>query len=607
MGLFKTYTHPYTKVQHTNANTIFVNSLIGSDSKIGTRELPVATILKGCTLSGGGKPYILAVGVFDENQPLVGYDNRVLIMEEGSRFSYNSLSITSSSGQAYHNIVGINITGGHGVYSIYDSKLTLLSPNTNHISMGYVLRSLITTYLIYGAINVSYCTIVELRNYTNFTTGRDIRGSIIIDSVDIYNFVSRSNINNYPIFKYCLFRKYTIWKWNGVIITINWNTNPLNSTVYTYEPLLDRVYNSLLFYANNSIVNTTDKAYALAILATKETMFYADANGQTNKVVDDVLYPIFNKYNGTTPIDYSLKLAANNVALTMSDIGGYVGAYKANLNHVQFGTILHVNSNGSDDTVTTPDLLISEGLNQFSASDTSLQLRNRIRTTVLEFPRGKAFDGSQSMLTSGIASRLYFGKYQPMVTTGANPTIPVETIEVIPYDAIPADNSVAQANNLSGKSAFPRFSIMFNGAAEMWYKNNAPLLFNQLGSLYTGNGNISNTAGSNTVTGVNTLFTTYLVTGDLITVGGQTVKVLSIASATSLTVDTPITNANTNANYTVGIYVDKSITEYGDWAVTNADIEDYSLSFKTSVAGVSNRKIPVKFCKLELNLNYVEE
>ncbi len=318
------------------------------------------------------------------------------------------------------------------------------------------------------------------------------------------------------------------------------------------------------------------------------------------------MYPIFNKYNGTTPIDYSLKLAANNVALTMSDIGGYVGAYKANLN-VQFGTILHVNADGSDDTVTTPDLLISEGLNQFYASETSLQLRNRIRTTVLEFPRGKAFDGAQSMLTSGIASRLYFGKYQPMVTTGANPTIPVETIEVIPYDAIPADNSVAQANNLSGKSAFPRFSIMFNGKAEMWYKNNSPLLFSQLGSLYTGNGTISNTAGSDTVTGVNTLFTTYLVPGDLITVGGQTVKVLSIASNTSLTVDTPITNANTNAAYTVGIYVDKSLTEYGDWAVTNADIEDYSLSFKTAVAGVSRRNIPVKFCKLELNLNYAEE
>ena len=189
--------------------------------------------------------------------------------------------------------------------------------------------------------------------------------------------------------------------------------------------------------------------------------------------------------------------------------------------------------------------LISEGLNQFSASDTSLQLRNRIRTTVLEFPRGKAFDGAQSMLTSGIASRLYFGKYQPMVTTGANPTIPVETIEVIPYDAIPADNSVAQANNISGKSAFPRFSIMFNGAAGMWYKNNAPLLFSQLANLYTGNGTISNTAGSNTVTGVNTLFTTYPVPGDLITVGGQTVGVQNIASATSLTVDTTITNANT--------------------------------------------------------------
>jgi len=603
MALFKIYEHPLTKIILTNSNTIFVSSLVGSDNNIGTREYPVATILKGCTLLGT-KTYILATGVFNENNPLVGYSGKQLLMEDGSRFSQNSLSVTSF-GQNYYNIVGIRYTGGYGNAQIYKSQLIELSPNTNYSNIGTVGISYIHTYNVYGQIYVNQCTIIDVINRCNSVYGV-VTNSIIINSIDLYNYTSRTNTALYPVFRYCLFRKLTQWKWNGATITINWTTNPLNSTAYTDEPLLDRVYNSLLFYAN-AMTAGTDKTYFQAILATKETMFYADANGQTNKVVDDVLYPIFNKYNGTTPIDYSLKLAANNVALTMSDIGGYVGAYKANLNHVQFGTILHVNADGSDDTVTTPDLLISEGLNQFSASDTSLQLRNRIRTTVLEFPRGKAFDGAQSMLTSGIASRLYFGKYQPMVTTGANPTIPVETIEVIPYDAIPADNSVAQANNLSGKSAFPRFSIMFNGKAEMWYKNNSPLLFSQLGSLYTGNGTISNTAGSDTVTGVNTLFTTYLVPGDLITVGGQTVKVLSIASDTSLTVDTPITNANTNAAYTVGIYVDKSLTEYGDWAVTNADIEDYSLSFKTAVAGVSKRNIPVKYCKLELNLNYAEE
>lgn len=600
MARFKTYQHPYTKVILTNSNCKFVCVYTGSDSSgLGTRESPYATLTKVQAVSWSNKD-VLINGISTENSisalNILGDNNQsgfIGIFYLGSGYSYTA-----------YNCVLDNLTMPGNIHSgigLFGNKIKLATGNANQrMELCYI-----DEFRIRNCAGIPTSNTVRIAK--NYAAAKEVLKSFIfIESVDLYNFTSRSNVTYYPIFRYCLFRKLTQWLWNGSTISINWNTNPLNSTEYTDEPLIDRVYNSLLYYAN-TIANATDKAYALAILATKETMFYEDANGQTNKVVDDVLYPIFNKYNGTTPIDYSLKLAANNVALTMSDIGGYVGAYKANLNHVQFGTILHVNTDGSDDTVTTPDLLISEGLNQFSASDTSLQLRNRIRTIVSEFQRGKVFDGSQSMLTSGIASRLYFGKYQPMVTTGANSTIPVETIEVIPYDAIPADNSVAQANNLSEKSAFPRFSIMFNGAAEMWYKNNVPLLFSQLGSLYTGNGTISNTAGSDTVTGVNTLFTTYLVPGDLITVGGQTVKVLSIASATSLTVDTPITNANTNAAYTVGIYVDKSLTEYGDWAVTNADIEDYSLSFKTAVAGVSKRNIPVRFCKLELNLNYAEE
>lgn len=606
MGLFKTYFHPYQGTVLTNANCVFIHTISGIDSNPGTRESPVQTVTKAYTL---GKPYGLLSGMSTENP-----SGSMILLGDNSQSGIVG-NITANSTAGVYALANIVVTGN--VQGISNNTGFYKKIICNQIQPGLLgtyaplFEDIFTNmFLLQGKIVIyktGNITCLNARNYvgTDYTQSKFI-SFIFVDSIDLYNYVSRSVISRYPVFQYCLFRKLTQWKWNGATITINWDTNPLNSTAYTDEPLLDRVYNSLLFYAN-SMTDGTDKTYFQAILATKETMFYKDANGQTNKVVDDVLYPIFNKYNGTTPIDYSLKLATNNVALTMSDIGGYVGAYKANLNHVQFGTILHVNTDGSDDTVTTPDLLVSEGLNQFYASDTSLQLRNRIRTTVLEFPRGKVFDGAQSMLISGIESRLHFGKHQPMVTTGANPTIPVETIEVIPYDAIPADNSVAQANNLSGKSAFPRFSIMFNGLAEMWYKNNAPLLFNQLGSLYTGNGTISNTAGSNTVTGVNTLFTTYLVPGDLITVGGQTVKVLSIDSATSLTVDTPITNANTNAAYTVGIYVDKSLTEYGDWAVTNADIEDYSLSFKITVAGVSKRNIPVKFCKLELNLNYAEE
>lgn len=65
-----------------------------------------------------------------------------------------------------------------------------------------------------------------------------------------------------------------------------------------------------------------------------------------------------------------------------------------------------------------------------------------------------------------------------------------------------------------------------------------------------GPGTVTNTAGSTTVTGTNTYFTSTFRTGDTITIGGQTVAISAIASDTSMTV-AAITNANTSVTYTL--------------------------------------------------------
>ena len=533
MGLFKQLVNAFC----TNYN-FYISPLTGSDSNSGSILNPIATLTKLSSM--GPSLSALINGKVSENATLV-YGTILIGDSESSELSGSINFGTNGSVPCVAFGLKFNVVNCLSV-TLYKCTIKLLTGNgfyTDNMSFG-ARYCFIENYKAnaYGKNSNTWSnnTILNLYNIQNNTLWNKIYNSIIINSIDLYNF-SSLNTTMYPIFQYCLFRKLTVWKWNGATIAINWTNNPVGNAAYTIETLLERVYNSLLYYAN-TIVIVQDKTYAQAILATITTMFFADTNGQTNKVVDDVAFPIFNMYNGTAPIDYSLKLDPNNVALTMSDTGSYVGAYKANLGGYSFGSILNVNTDGTDDAVTTPTLLVSGGLNQFSANDTSLQLRNRIRTTVVQFPRGKQLSGAGSQLTSGLPSRLYFGKRRPMITSGGGLTVPVESFEVIPYDSIPIDNSVGAVNNISGKSIFPRFSVSFNGATQMWYKaNGQPLLFNDL------------------------------------------------------------------ANYS--ITTDVSLTEYGTWAVTSADAEDYNLSLIATANSLTKKNIPVNFCKQELNLNFI--
>lgn len=538
MALFKRYSDPDGMVL-ANTNTYFVSVYVGSDSNAGTRDAPFQTINKANTL--GGK-LILVSGMSTEN--VANLACAVLGDNSQSGISGN---ITGSLMASVYAADNLYINGN--LYPNTNSKAwinlvvsgILAVPSIGVYALTF--KNIFTSKLYYRSVtqsgSISNITMLEYYNFTNAdpSSSQNLSNSIIINVVDLYNFTSLTNATCLPLFKYCLFRKLTAWKWNGTTISINWATNPNTSAAYTTETLLERVYQSLLYYAN-SLSAGTAKTYFLAMLTTNTTIFYADTNGQTNKVVDDSIYPIFNMYNGTTPVDYSLKIDSANVATTMSSSGSYVGAYKANMGGILFGSIVNVNSDGTDDAGTIPTLLVSDGYNQFSANDASIQSRNRIRTIVQSYTRGKAMAGAGSQLTSGLASRIYFGKKRPMVTSGSGLTIPVETFEVIPYDSLPSDNSVGAANDITGKSTFPRFSVAFNGTTQMWYKSNgAPLLFNDLA--------------------------TYSITTDV------------------------------------------SLTEYGTWAVTSADAEDYNLSLIATANSLTKKNIPVTYCKQELNLNYV--
>jgi hypothetical protein len=66
----------------------------------------------------------------------------------------------------------------------------------------------------------------------------------------------------------------------------------------------------------------------------------------------------------------------------------------------------------------------------------------------------------------------------------------------------------------------------------------------------SGSGVVANDAGGTTVRGTSTQFTNTFKVGDSITIAGQTVTITAVTSDTRMTT-TPITNADSNANYTL--------------------------------------------------------
>src|SRR5262245_28280329 len=70
----------------------------------------------------------------------------------------------------------------------------------------------------------------------------------------------------------------------------------------------------------------------------------------------------------------------------------------------------------------------------------------------------------------------------------------------------------------------------------------------------TGTGTLSNTAGSTSVVGTGTSFTTQLKVGDFITIGTTTDQIVSITDSTHLTVRDAIATAHTNSAFTFSFF-----------------------------------------------------
>lgn len=528
MGQFKRYLNPITKAVYAG---YYMSPLAGSDSNNGTISSPIATLTKFSTY--GVSKTILINGKTIENT-VVPYGSSLIGDCEASECSGNITLGTNGSVQT--SAFGIKFSSLTGVSSsLYNCVIDTFSNNSYYDSsianVIYILNNFFSEYnaktLGLNLNNFKNNTIWDYKNYINGDQ-RIACSTIFINSIDLYNFSSLINLVNYPIFKHCLFRKATIWKWNGVIIPINYGTYGNESDDYLADVI------SAMYAYTGTVPVGAERNYFSAMFpnAISSPVFYVDQNGQTCKVVEDRpsvvgSKKIFNRYVGDNPVDYSLFLHVDNVALIMSDELSYVGCYKANADVLTFGDVMSVNVDGSDDLITPPDMLIYDGNGKFRVSIAdSVQTRNRVRSSVFHFKRGFTLDGFQSQMKSGLSSRFSLGKFQPYNITDA-PTLPQESIEVIPYD------------DAVTPSAFPRFSAMFNDKVQMWYhaagsKVGLPVLFNDLLAYFT-------------------------------------------------------------------IVTDKSLAEYGSWAVTNADYETFTLSTK---ANVKLQNVPVYFAQVEINLNY---
>lgn len=581
---FITITSPTDGTVLTDSNCCYVDTISGSDSNSGTRLLPKATLTSASALN---KPYILFKGTSTEN-PNSAYFNTIIFDNPSSRMVG---TLTCIKNQGVVALYGINCTtltlvDGNAIGAKISNCIigTLNGGGGYNGADIYIINSFIET--IANGLRYSYTKSITTLNYKSnaqaITSNYDY---IIVSSVDLYNY-SGLTVGYYPIFNNSILRKALVWKWGGVIVPITYTTATGNLSTDSAQWKTD-IFNGLTAYYN-TLGTSTSKTYLASILSNWSIIFPS-----TTMVVDDInCCPIFNRYDSGSPVDYSLKISDTNLALTMSSVGSYVGAYKASITPVyDLTTLKELDSNGVE-TSNTADILVLGINGTLYPSPSATQYRNRIKTNVLSYTRGYNFEGVQSMLTSGLAAHYQFGKYQSYTTT----YIPQESIEVEPYDSATV------------RGTFPNFSAKLNGYTQMWY--------NQYGV-----GTVAiTTAGA--ITGTGTAFTTNFSVGQMFYVGNEGHIITAVNSATSMTVaswsvavaagskyaSVPTARINTPLLFSdlagyYNIISDLNITEYGTWAVTNADFDSYYLYSKT---GVQLTTILLKYFKFWVNINYYE-
>lgn len=596
---FRTYYNPITFAKLTNSSCVFANSIIGSDSNDGTREFPVLTWTKARSLCNSTKNNILVKGNFSSENYIGTSTSFTLSIIADEIGTYINSIYDTSANQYMCNLIGLKINSftipsNAAIYKLYNSYII------NSVGYGYSYPQFDKTTINCVFINLSIQnynddtngsvfknnTIHNYKNYLRVASAQIILDCIFSYDFDLYNYTSLTT-TIYPTFKNCILRKALLWKWNGTNVPITYTTATGNISTDSEQWKTD-VFNGLTAYYN-SLGSSTSKTYLGAILSNWSTIFPS-----TTIIVDDInCCPIFNKYVDGSPVDYSLKISDTNPALTMSSVGSHVGAYLASITPVYDNTTLkELDSNGAE-TANTPDILLVGSQGNIYPSPSATQYRNRIKTNVLTYPRGYSFsNGVQSMLTSGLSARYQYGKRQTYTTVYT----PQEGIHVEAFD------------NPTTRSSFPLFTAKLNGATQIWYHAN-------------GAGTVAITTGG-VITGTGTAFTTNFVVGQMIYVGNEGHAITAINSATSMNVaswsvavaagssyasvptnklNTPILFSDLATYYNISS--DLNMTEYGAWAVSNADYETYLLSSKT---GVTLRTPFLKYLKFWIEINYYD-
>ncbi|MDR2009208.1 MAG: DUF1565 domain-containing protein [Bacteroidales bacterium] len=459
MAIFKSIRDPFYKELLTNDNTIYCCSITGSDNNPGTREAPVQTIQRALKIEN--KNFVCVNdGIYDAGSGYPHANHKVLFADKnfctiiGTYVAHESCVYNFHIDKIYGTTPDNDTTPGFNNCCIYEfehyKKGIVMSSRYNYIE-NFIARGISYTYL-------ENFTIKNFKNYLLRAYEDGILlNHIFINEIDLYKYTNQS-IEIYPKFKYCLFRKSLKWSWNGNIIPITYSEDK--------ENWINDLKSSLQDYAEKNLQE--DDSKYLTNIANKSFL-------ENNLIHDDIEdTPIFNKYDKeNNPVDLSLYLDKNNPALHMSSHNSFVGAFPPSV-RINMKEIINVDNDGCDDYNEPGNLLIyNDSDGSYEGDKSSNQIWNSTRSNIIT-PELCCFDfsGIQGFLETGLNTRLYFGKKQ---IYDAN-NIPVETIEVIPYD---------DENTLS---VFPRFSCSLSENTQIWYhksgnKSGMPVLFNDLADI----------------------------------------------------------------------------------------------------------------------------
>jgi hypothetical protein len=368
----------------TNANTVFMHSYLGDDSTgDGTRENPYKTYGR-CNLKSGVS-YINFKGVINEfvytGKPIMGDDiNQTVITSDYTTIaSLYCLTINTLKSYdyywSYRNVIIRDVFASNYGINLYNC--TVLSPLRGFDSRFIAKNCTINGFEPVLTHNFDYCNSeLVIANYLNFITNAE------------------------PDLNRCIIPSDTKFKWNGTLIA---------SPAWTAD--------------SKANIQLLRNAYLSAGVSQVQVdrFFIKDAfGGETCQIVWEVkdggVHPnIFNGYNVDGSVkNFTLNSNALNIALHANNTGGLVGSQPAAIALTNWGSIINVNADGSDDVV-AGQLLQSD----FTFSHASGQTWNRVQSAVKKIEKPGKFKGLNCDTLDGTPWGDYFGKKQNLVSNVA--------------------------------------------------------------------------------------------------------------------------------------------------------------------------------------------